>query len=359
MRYNGIRYSCEVMMRMGEASIYSVNPRQGAFELGGRFSILEPTLIGKAIHELAPLSQELHFTGSDRGDKAPGEFEMKLDSRVKEIFGEPKRRTDLHNGALSDWDEPLAWEERPTRRRRTIDPVDTAGATPLMLAAASGYPWFVKRLLKLGADHRRSDNNGRAALHYATESARNECAGALIDAGADVHCVDSIGDTPLHLAAARGHGSTVRLLLESGADPNAADSAFSSTPLHKAVRGDHASLVPILVAAGADVDSRQFSRILPESRWGGEIGSVYFREHNSEAAWTLLERGGSIDPLRIPIGDRHALWPHLTPKELLFDSGSSPGQALCLSKVRLFWVCRTDYKSLQPTLLSWVGRIGL
>ena len=74
----------------------------------------------------------------------------------------------------------------------------------------------------------------------------------------------------------------------------------------------------------AVVNGRGLEAVLPHStrvQVGGEIGSVYFREHNSEAAWTLLERGGSIDPLRIPIGDRHALWPHLTPKKLLFDSG--------------------------------------
>lgn len=127
-----------------------------------------------------------------------------------------------------------------SRTRRNLDPKDTSGATPLMLASTSGYPRFVERLLELGADHSLSDNSGRSALHLAAESARNEVVRVLIDGGADIHCTDDIGDTPLHLATTRGHESTVRLLLESGSDPNTADSAFSSTPLHKAVRGDHA-----------------------------------------------------------------------------------------------------------------------
>ena len=383
----------------------------------------------------------------------------------------PGRRSALHKAALDGLLDELPPIGR--RTRRNLDPKDTWGATPLMLAAANGHTLFVERLLGLGADHERSDNNGRSALHCAAESARNECAGVLIDAGADIHCTDDIGDTPLHLAATRGDESTVRLLLESGSDPNAADSAFSSTPLHKAVRGDHANLVPILVAAGAKVDSPNehertplhvavsyghvdSARALIEAgadvdrpdqrgrtplhtasfyqrldclalliKSSADVGArdrdgdtplhvaasmnrdraavmlldggadieaadhegltaldmaivnyhmhshlvlvslpltpFYCREHNSEAAWALLERGASMDPMRIPVGDRHALWPHLTPKELLFDSGDIDYSRLTdlpesyREKLPEFgWYSVTyDSRVMYPTI-SWV-----
>ena len=129
----------------------------------------------------------------------------------------PGRRSALHRAALDGLTDELPPVGR--RTRRNLDPKDTWGATPLMLAATSGYPRFVERLLELGADHSLSDNNGRSALHHAAESARNEVVGALIDGGADIHCADDIGDTPLHLAAARGHESTVRLLPGLGLQP--------------------------------------------------------------------------------------------------------------------------------------------
>ncbi len=36
----------------------------------------------------------------------------------------------------------------------------------------------------------------------------------------------------------------------------------------------------------------------------------------------LLEKGATIDPLRLPVGDRHVLWPQFTPQRLLQADGS-------------------------------------
>ena len=40
-------------------------------------------------------------------------------------------------------------------------------------------------------------------------------------------------------------------------------------------------------------------------------------KYNFEAIDRLLDAGSSIDPMRIPVQDRHALWPNLTPPHLL------------------------------------------
>ena len=347
----------------------------------------------------------------------------------------PKRRTALHRAAESGQVEAM-----PTGRRRKVDPVDTAGMTPLLLAAGGGHEEIATRLLELGAARDHQDHRGRTALHHAASGGHGTVIGALLEAGADPTVADEDGSLALHLGAGTGHRDAVERLLAGGAPPNAADRLYSSSPLHLAARENRAALVPLLVgagaevnapneagrtplhvasayghvemvraliAAGADVDRPDHqgetalhrpafyqhlevmdlllaagagarvrdcqgntplhvaasmnrdraARLLlqggadveavneegltpldraivnvhdcsdhrPEHlklRMGGRDrlpGSRW--EHNSEVAEALLEHGATIDPLRIPVGDRHILWPHLTPKELLHPTG--------------------------------------
>ena len=123
---------------------------------------------------------------------------------------------------------------------------------------------------------------------------------ALLEAGADPGAPDYQGNTPLHLAARMNRVRAVRLLLDAGADAEAANEE-GLTPLDLAIINVHNV-----------VNSFQ-------SHLEGVIGTAY--EHNSEAVETLLEHEASLDPLRIPAGDRHALWPHLTPVDFLQSTG--------------------------------------
>lgn len=52
-------------------------------------------------------------------------------------------------------------------------------------------------------------------------------------------------------------------------------------------------------------------------------GERYYHshEHNTEVAEALLENGATVEPRRIRVGDRHVLWPHLTPGKHLYDNG--------------------------------------
>lgn len=123
---------------------------------------------------------------------------------------------------------------------------------------------------------------------------------ALLEAGADPGAPDYQGNTPLHVAARMNRVRAVRLLLDAGADAEAANEE-GLTPLDLAIINVHNV-----------VNSFQ-------GHLEGVIGTAY--EHNSEAVETLLEHGASLDPLRIPAGDRHALWPHLTPVDCLQSTG--------------------------------------
>ncbi|MDE2842781.1 MAG: ankyrin repeat domain-containing protein [Chloroflexota bacterium] len=340
----------------------------------------------------------------------------------------PKRRTVLHRAATGEPGEDL-----PARKPRNVNPVDTAGVTPLMLVAKAGEQETAFRLLDWGADQDLRDRLGLSALHHAAAGGHAAVIGVLMESGADPDQPDHYGRTPLHLAAARGHAPAVARLLAGRASPNAQDRLYSSTPLHLAVRGNHRTLLPLLTGAGADIDSaneagrtalhvaaaygyRQLVRDLIATgadvnrqdqrgeaplhrstfyqhlecvatlleagadpgtsdyqgttplhvaarmnrgraihlllnagadvgainqegltsldlamvnlhevvnRWQshleGTVGTGW--EHNSEAVEILLEHGANLDPLRIPVGDRHVLWPHLTPSDLLLPTG--------------------------------------
>ena len=331
---------------------------------------------------------------------------------------EPKRRRPLHQAARNGDLEALP--PQGTRSRVQIDPVDTAGVTPLMLASEGGHRGIVERLLELGASHGARDDQGRTPVHYAARAGEHEAVSALLAWGADPLASDMFGDTPLHRAVANGSLESVGLLLEAGAEPNVADGLYLSTPLHVAARSNSAGVIALMVDGGANLETRNEAGRTPlhvaaayghkeaaESliRLGADLDSrdhsgetplhrpVFFQhtdmislliehgasvsaqdnegntplhvagsmnrdtaarqlieggadvecknhegltaldmaminphwnvvmEHNAEVADLLLRHGASIDPERLPIGDRHPLWPHLTPKELLFENG--------------------------------------
>ena len=331
---------------------------------------------------------------------------------------EPRRRTALHRAAGDGAIDALP--SQGSRSRQKVDPVDTAGVTPLMLASESGHLGVVERLLQLGASHELRDHQGRSPIHYAARAGKHGPINRLLEAGADPSTVDLFGDTPLHLAAAGGFLESVEVLMQAGADPNAADAIYLSTPLHSAVRGNHAGAIAALIEGGAKVDTPNEAGRTPLHvaaayghveaaealiRLGADLDCrdhlgetpihrpVFFQhrdmialliehgasvtaddddgntplhvagsmnrdaaarllmdagadvearnhegltaldlavvnqhrdgamEHNAEVAEVLLGYGASLIPERIPVGDRHALWPQLTPDTLLFENG--------------------------------------
>ena len=84
-----------------------------------------------------------------------------------------------------------------------------------------------------------TDNDGRAAIHYAAENGHAGMLQVMIEKGVNVNLTqDSPGDagaTALHCACAGGHEDVVRLLISAGADDTLANSD-GETPAHYVVK---------------------------------------------------------------------------------------------------------------------------
>ena len=252
-------------------------------------------------------------------------------------------------------------------RGRCVDPVDTFGDTPLHLASAGGHPAAVKTLIESGASpnmhdrmysstplHKAARGNhaevacallgsgayvdavnerGRSVLHVAAAYGHAEVAGKLLESGADPNLRDLDGEVPLHRAAFYQHMECISRLLEAGADPNVQD-LEGNTSLHVAASMNRDRAAAAFLRAGADIETTNDEGMTPldcavvnvHRNWGPDLNHLDFvrargSEHNSEVAEALLGHGATIDPLRIPVGDRHVLWPDLTPSSLLNGLG--------------------------------------
>ena len=91
--------------------------------------------------------------------------------------------------------------------------------TRMILSAASGDAWMVKRMLEDKADVNYVDGDGWSALSEASLAGNLEIIKLLIDSGANVNLKHEKGWTCLMIAAQKNREEVVRLLLKSGADP--------------------------------------------------------------------------------------------------------------------------------------------
>ncbi|MBI5226309.1 ankyrin repeat domain-containing protein [Candidatus Micrarchaeota archaeon] len=95
-------------------------------------------------------------------------------------------------------------------------------------------PLIFSDIKKLKAATKTTDEQGKTALHIASEKGHENFADFLIEAGANVNVADKLGHTPLHAAAKEGRANIIRLLLRHKADPEQVDEK-GETPLYHAV----------------------------------------------------------------------------------------------------------------------------
>lgn len=99
-----------------------------------------------------------------------------------------------------------------------VDAANTAGETPLMIAALRGQLVWVERLIARGAAVNR---DGWTPLHYAASGPEPRVVALLLDRGAAIDARSPNRTTPLMMAAGYGAIDSADLLLARGADARA------------------------------------------------------------------------------------------------------------------------------------------
>lgn len=140
-----------------------------------------------------------------------------------------------------------------------VDTRDSAGWTPLMMAAERGRVAIAQVLLEYGADPNATAEGTQSAtaLHFAAIEGHTAMAQLLVHGKAYIDARTLKGFTPLVFAVGEQHELTVRRLLELQASADAEDN-LGDTALMCAIRtgqGD-TSIVHQLLAADAMVDLR-------------------------------------------------------------------------------------------------------
>jgi tetratricopeptide (TPR) repeat protein len=107
--------------------------------------------------------------------------------------------------------------------------------TLLIEAIITGNMLELLRLIELGEDINKPDNNQASPLYYSLgyvgQPINLEIVRLLLEFGANVNQPMDDGDTPIHMAYYRGNKEAIQLLLEYGANINAVNQK-GKTPLH-------------------------------------------------------------------------------------------------------------------------------
>ena len=162
-----------------------------------------------------------------------------------------------------------------------VDEANSAGFSPLKLAALGGWPDLVQLLLHARAPVDGGYGTGRSALMVAcagctdatpagvgprpanaprrsredVRAGQASCAALLAQGGADLGLTTKQGCTALMVAAEKGRAGAVRALLRARADPRAR-SNYGWSALHYAAEEGALECCRELLRAGADLEGR-------------------------------------------------------------------------------------------------------
>jgi ankyrin repeat protein len=139
------------------------------------------------------------------------------------------------------------------------DEQDACGerVTPLLYAASLGRVEAVRTLLACGAqiDMPCAESAGMSPLLVAAWNKHAAIVRILLWAGANKEACHVDGSSALLLASASGDIPTIRLLLQAGLNPNKSN-LVGTTPLMAAAQAGHVAALGVLVDTGASLEAR-------------------------------------------------------------------------------------------------------
>jgi ankyrin repeat protein len=136
---------------------------------------------------------------------------------------------------------------------RNINKPNRLGLTPLMIAALTGKPKEMARLVKRRAEISLCNQKGLQSIHFAAQKGDFDCLKILVEEGADVNAQiinpikkdESTLETPAHLAAQSGNYKCLNYLFSQGANMNLRDAA-GRTPVEVALSSKNKPLEKLI-----------------------------------------------------------------------------------------------------------------
>jgi ankyrin repeat protein len=156
---------------------------------------------------------------------------------------------------------------------------DKDGTTPSILACEKGHMGVVRLLLQhMGKQAlQETDNEGKAALHYAAEYGHEETVSFLLLQGAQANSKDENGATPFMMACEYGEIDVMKVLLQHvGPEALQETDDKGRTAIHFAAYRGHEDIVTFLLGQGAQANSRDKSgtTLLMSACGEGQTGVV-------------------------------------------------------------------------------------
>ncbi|XP_063921124.1 uncharacterized protein LOC135135934 [Zophobas morio] len=193
----------------------------------------------------------LHLA-SQKGDYAI--TKILLNSGASINVADEDKRNALHYASES-WENNRVVIKLLIEKGIDVNIQDGNGRTALQLACKSEVYENAEVLLNSGASINMVDKNKMNALHYASESSKNnrDVIKLLIEKGIDVNVQDGNGTTALQLACESGVYENANMLLNSGASVNIVDKD-KMNPLHYASKSWDANRNVIKLLIEKDID---------------------------------------------------------------------------------------------------------
>ncbi|MEL3905872.1 MAG: ankyrin repeat domain-containing protein [Treponema sp.] len=170
------------------------------------------------------------------------ETDSQTDSRARDFLGNTVLHTAISWRSAGAAEEILQKSPEPAA---LLNEKNSAGKTPLHIAAQQGDIPFLNLFLTYGADINADDREGKTPLTNAVLHGKNSTVLFLLQHGADPARQDVQGRTVLHEAVGITPPQLITALIRAGADPLSRDS-YGNTPLARAFRTERPVLDALL-----------------------------------------------------------------------------------------------------------------